>query len=101
MKSLDDSKADLAAMVDVNDLLALACRAGLFSNESRYSLINDAWGNRIVWRVCRASNGDVRVAAISCGPNGRYENGAGDDIMFELCCHPTSRATPRQGERSN
>jgi hypothetical protein len=93
MRSINGSHHDIASFTDVDGILDMACRAGICEKGVDEWLMKDEWNNPFVWRVCRASNGDVRVAVISCGPNGRYENGAGDDIMFELLCHAAAGGT--------
>jgi hypothetical protein len=40
----------------------------------------DAWGHPFVFKVGSGGGGIPHVIIISCGPNGVYENGDGDDL---------------------
>ena len=43
--------------------------------------ILDNWGNPIILK--EVATDPLRVVFVSCGPNGRYENGQGDDLVIE------------------
>lgn len=76
---------DLSAIQNIEDFLSIADRTRLVPGGG-YSkrLEKDGWGTPFVWRVSKASTGDVEVAIISCGENRKFEQGEGDDITFTL-----------------
>jgi hypothetical protein len=84
MKGLKTRHFDLSAVKDADELLDMACRAKILPGPLKDRLKIDGWGNRFVWQVCKASNDGTAVAVVSCGENGRFEWGGGDDMVFRL-----------------
>jgi hypothetical protein len=84
MRGLVDRGDDLTSFANVDAMLKTSCLAGGITEEESQRRRVDYWGTPLVWRVCKASTGDAKVAVISCGRNRHYEDGGGDDLMFEL-----------------
>ena len=92
---LRDRGYDLTALHTIDDLLATAGSAKVLLPFSQYHYVKDAWETPIVWRVSKASTGDVEVAMISCGKNRVFDQGEGDDIVFTLSLTGKGKGTLR------
>ena len=70
----NDSAAFALAVRDVGSGVTLDDRA-----RAHASKLQDAWGRALILKFEKGSR-----AIISCGPNGRFEGGKRDDIVFEI-----------------
>jgi hypothetical protein len=85
MLALRDRGDDLSTIRNIDEFLSIADGAGLIPGGGyRKHLAKDAWETPFVWRVSKASTGDVEVALISCGKDRTFDQGEGDDIVFTL-----------------
>lgn len=93
LTALRDRGCDLAAIQTIDELFDAGCRANVMMDVERDLMRRDAWGTPFVWRVCKASTGDVAVAVISCGQNRGYDWGNVDDLVYEVQI-PASQERP-------
>jgi hypothetical protein len=95
MLSLREENHDLSAIRNIGEFLSIGDSTGIIPGGYSKLLEKDAWGTPFVWRVSRASTGDVEVALISCGQNRTFEQGEGDDIIFQLSLSGKGKGTLR------
>jgi hypothetical protein len=95
MLELREGNHDLSAIRNIDEFLSIADGAGVIPGGSYYRklLERDAWETPFVWRVSKASTGDVEVALISCGANRTFEQGEGDDIVFTISLSGKGKGT--------
>lgn len=68
-------------MKNCEEFVRFVTSKGFREKQDKY--LRDEWGREFKWETARQGK-EVRIRVLSAGPNGRFENGGGDDILVEV-----------------